>query len=76
MSNNIKYSRPRTFTDIGAYTTVIYTIYKVAKPLHRQMTSRGFLRFKLLSYQSMWNTSGKGMETGELSAFTSMMSAM
>ena len=26
--------------------------------------------------QSMWNTSGKGMDTGELSGFTSMMSAI
>ena len=26
--------------------------------------------------QSMWNISGKGMEMGELSGFTSMMSAM
>lgn len=26
--------------------------------------------------QSMWNTSGKGMDTGELSGFTSMISAI
>ena len=26
--------------------------------------------------QSMWYTSGKGMDTGELSGFTSMMSAI
>ena len=29
-----------------------------------------------LKTQSMWNTSGKGMDTGELSGFTSMISAI
>ena len=31
---------------------------------------------ELLKTQSMWNTSGKGMDTGELSGFTSMISAI
>ena len=31
---------------------------------------------ELLKTQSMWNTSGKGMDTGELSGFASMISAI
>ena len=31
---------------------------------------------ELLKTQSMWKTSGKGMDTGELSGFTSMISAI
>ena len=31
---------------------------------------------ELLKTQSMWNTSGKGMDTGELSGFTSIISAI
>ena len=31
---------------------------------------------ELLKTQSMWNTSDKGMDTGELSGFTSMISAI
>ena len=31
---------------------------------------------ELLKTQSMWNTSGKGMDTVELSGFTSMISAI
>ena len=31
---------------------------------------------ELLKTQSMWNTSGKVMDTGELSGFTSMISAI
>ena len=31
---------------------------------------------ELLKTQSMWNTSGKGMDTGELYGFTSMISAI
>ena len=31
---------------------------------------------ELLKTQSMWNTYGKGMDTGELSGFTSMISAI
>ena len=31
---------------------------------------------ELLKTQSMWNTSGKGMDPGELSGFTSMISAI
>ena len=31
---------------------------------------------ELLKTQSMWNTSGKGMDIGELSGFTSMISAI
>ena len=31
---------------------------------------------ELLKTQSMWNTSGKGMDTSELSGFTSMISAI
>lgn len=31
---------------------------------------------ELLKTQSMWNTSGKRMDTGELSGFTSMISAI
>ena len=31
---------------------------------------------ELLKTQYMWNTSGKGMDTGELSGFTSIISAI
>ena len=37
---------------------------------------KNYRLIELLKTQSMWNTSGKGMDTGELSGFTSMISAI
>ena len=37
---------------------------------------KNYRLIELLKTQSMWNTSGKGMATGELSGFTSMISAI
>ena len=37
---------------------------------------KNYRLIELLKTQSMWNTSCKGMDTGELSGFTSMISAI
>ena len=37
---------------------------------------KNYRLIELLKTQSMWNTSGKGMDTRELSGFTSMISAI
>ena len=37
---------------------------------------KNYRLIELLKTQSMWYTSGKGMDTGELSGFTSMISAI
>lgn len=37
---------------------------------------KNYRLIELLKTQSMWNTSGKRMDTGELSGFTSMISAI
>lgn len=37
---------------------------------------KNYRLIELLKTQSMWNTSDKGMDTGELSGFTSMISAI
>ena len=37
---------------------------------------KNYRLIELLKTQSMWNTSGKGMDPGELSGFTSMISAI
>ena len=37
---------------------------------------KNYRLIELLKTQSTWNTSGKGMDTGELSGFTSMISAI
>ena len=37
---------------------------------------KNYRLIELLKTQSMWNTSGKGIVTGELSGFTSMISAI
>ena len=37
---------------------------------------KNYRLIELLKTQSMWSTSGKGRDTGELSGFTSMISAI
>ena len=53
------------------------TYLRIKKPRHPcNPRLKNYRLIELLKTQSMWNTSGKGMDTGELSGFTSMISAI
>ena len=62
------------FLDADYTNDADFLFLNLCHPCHPRL--KNYRLIELLKTQSMWNTSGKGMDTGELSGFTSMISAI
>ena len=62
------------FLDADYTDAAVFLFLNLCHRCNRRL--KNYRLIELLKTQSMWNTSGKGMDTGELSGFTSMISAI
>ena len=62
------------FLDEDYTDDAVFLFLNLCHPCNPRL--KNYRLIELLKTQSMWNTSGKGMDTGELSGFTSMISAI
>ena len=62
------------FLDADYTDDAVFLFLNLCHPCNPRL--KNYRLIELLKTQSMWNTSGKGMDTGALSGFTSMISAI
>ena len=62
------------FLDADYTDDAVFLFLNLCHPCNPRL--KNYRLIELLKTQSMLNTSGKGMDTGELSGFTSMISAI